>query len=114
MIVVSAASTSLGHPGGVTADVEVRAVVEPAPHVGAVVEHLVLHVDPVGLVAGERQVQPVEEAVASHVLEIVSVVEVFAAVLVAEEQPVATGVAERTTLLQEAAERRDARAGARP
>ena len=71
-----------------------------------------LDVDPLDLVAGERQVQPVEEAVADHVLQIVAVVEVFAAVLVAEEQPVAAGVAERAPFLQEAAERRDAGAGA--
>src|SRR5258705_865496 len=102
----------LRHPGRVPAHIEVRALVEPPPHVGAVVEHLVLDIDPVGLVAGERQIQPVEEAVADHVLQIVAVVEVFAAVLVAEEQPVAAGLAERASLLQKAAKRRDAGAGA--
>ena len=103
-----------GHPGGVTAHVEVRAVVEPAPQVGAVVEHLVLDVDPSAWSRENARSSRLRKPSRDHILEIVSVVEVFGAVLLAEEQPVAAGVAERAALLQEAAERRDAGARARP
>ena len=58
-----------------------------------------LHVDAVGLITRERQVQPVEEAVVDHVLQIVSVVEVLAAPLIAEEEPVASGMAQGAAFL---------------
>src|SRR6185312_14637505 len=44
----------LRHPAGISAPGEMCALLDPPPHVGAVVEHLVLDVDPVGLVAERR------------------------------------------------------------
>ena len=99
----------LGHPRGVAADVEVRAVLQPAPQVGGVFHHAVLHVDLAGLVARERGVQPGQRAVAQPGFEFGAVEEIVGAVLVAEEQP---GAAAMRLLAARSA--RKARNGAMP
>ena len=82
----------LGHAGGVAADVEVGAALEPGVELGGVLLHAVLDVDLVGLVAGEGGVEAGEEAVLVHGEELVFVEEVEGAALLAEEEPVVAGV----------------------
>jgi len=102
----------LRHPRGVAAHVEVRALLEPGEQLGAVLAHPVLHVDLVGLIAREREIEPRQEAAVAHRGQFVAIVEVGLRMLFAEEQPVASARAARLPLVQEAAERRDAGAGA--
>lgn len=52
-----------GHGGRVAAHIQAGAVAQPPPQLGAVLDHPVLHVDPLWLVAGEGQVEPGEETV---------------------------------------------------
>ncbi len=95
-----------GHGGGIAAHVEVSSGLEPPEQVGAVLAHAVLDVDLVLLVAGERQVEAVEQAVGDEAVEFVGVEVVGVAVLVAEEQPVLPGRSGRGAVV-EAAERGD-------
>ncbi len=74
--------------------------------------HAVLHVDFLGLVAGEGGVEPGEEALGLHLGELFFVEEVGGFFLVAEEEPVLAGGAGDLALLEEGAEGRDAGAGA--
>ena len=46
------------HAGGIAADIEMRAVLEPRPQFGGVLQHAVLDVDLVVLVAREGGVEP--------------------------------------------------------
>lgn len=100
-----------GHARGVAADVEVGAVLEPGPQLGAVITHPVLDVDLGALVAGEGQVEVGEDAVVAQAGEFVAVVEVGRFVLFAEEQPVGGAVAAGTPFVEEADEGGDAGTG---
>src|SRR5437016_8205055 len=79
------------HALGVPANVEIGAVREPAPEFLRGLEHLVLHVDLVRLVAGKREVHAAEHALHRELFQLGSIKKVPLAPVVAEEQPVATG-----------------------
>lgn len=102
----------LGHAGGVAADENLCAVVDPAPELGTVLDHAVLDVDLVRLVAGEGGVETGEVAVVAHPAELVAVEEVGAGAPFVEEEPVATGGGEGAALVEEGAKGSDAGAGA--
>ncbi|CAK0117384.1 Uncharacterised protein [Burkholderia pseudomallei] len=102
----------LRHARRVAAHVEMRALLEPCPQRRPLLEHAVLHVDLLRLVARERDIEPREEAVRAHLRELVAVIEIGVRVLLAEEQPIAPLRAARAALVQKAPERRDARARA--
>ena len=102
----------LGHALGVAADIDMRALGEPAPQLRSDLAHTVLDVELLVAVArpGERQAR--QAARLAQRLEFILVEEVVLAALMAEEQPGAAARAERLPLLQEGAERRDAGARA--
>jgi hypothetical protein len=102
----------LGHTGGVTADVEVGAVLEPLVELLAALLHTVLDVDFAGLVAGEGGVEAGEDAVFLHGQELLFVEKVHGFALFAEEEPVVAFLAGGLTLFEEGAEGSDAGAGA--
>ena len=71
--------------------------------------HPVLDVHLGRLIAGERQIQSRESAVVHHRRQLVAIVELRRCVLLAEEKPVRTGVSQCSALVQESAERGNAR-----
>src|SRR5208282_342130 len=75
-----------GHVVRVATDVEIGAVLQPRPKLLGLFEHAMLHVDLVGLVAGERQVEPVELALALITQQFVAIEEIRPPMLLAEEQ----------------------------
>ena len=91
----------LGHVAGIAADVQLRAFLQPAPQLGALFADAILHVDFLRLIAGKRQAELVEQAIALHALQFFAIVEIAGGVLLTEEQPVATLVPPRAALLQE-------------
>ena len=72
-----------------------RAAFEPVVDLAAVFAQPVLHVDLVGLVAREGEVEAVQFAALERLLPFELIEEVAAAVRVAEEQPVAAACAGR-------------------
>jgi hypothetical protein len=102
----------LGHPLGVTAHVEVCAVLRPAEQLPGFLPHALLDRDfgiTVGPVAGECHVEPGQGARLHETLEFVAVEEVRLPPSVAEEQPGPPRCIAGLAFLQGAAERRDAR-----
>ena len=94
MIVGQRGVDVLGHPGRVTAHVEVRAVLQPAPHARRRARASCAARRPARAWSRENaRSSRLRKPSRDHVLEIVAVVEVLGAVLVAEEQPVAAGCA---------------------
>ena len=102
----------LRHAGGVAADVDAGSILQPGPEARSLLEHLVLHVDLVVLVAGEGEIEMGKVLVAEHGLELVAVEEVGCGAALAEEEPVLSGGGESAALVQEGAEGCDAGAGA--
>src|SRR5215472_11931411 len=81
----------LRHVFGVAADVDVRAFGDPSPQVAPDFAHAMLDVDFLPAVARPRQSEASENAGRLHAGQLILIKEVVAAVLVAEEQPVAAG-----------------------
>ncbi len=100
-----------GHAFGVAADVEVAALIEPAPEFGGVLADAVLDVNLEGLIAGEGEIEPVEEAGFLPGKEFVLVEEVLLGALIAEEEPHGPASAAGLLVLKISAEGRDAGAG---
>src|SRR6266849_772355 len=100
------------HALGVPANVEIRAVREPAPEFLRSLEHLVLHIHLARLVAGEREVHAAEHALHRELFQLGSIEKIRFAAVVAEEQPVTAGGARGRAFLEKGAERGDAGAGA--
>ncbi len=102
-----------GHARGITADVEVRAVLDPVVEFATAPAQRVLDVDLLGLVAREREVEPLQRAGLERLLPLELVEKVAAEMRIAEEQPVATRCSRTRfgAFLDEAAERRHASAG---
>jgi len=101
-----------GHAFGVPADVEVRALVEPAPELGGVFADALLDVDFFLLIAGEGEVETLEGAVGAPGKELVTIEKVLGFALIAEEEPHGPASAAGLLVLEEGAEGRDAGAGA--
>jgi len=101
-----------GHVGGVATDVDAGTFLEPLVENGSLLEHSILDVDLALLIAGEGEVEAGEVPVVLHGFELFAVEEVGGGAALAEEEPVATGGAKGTALVQEGAEGSDA--GARP
>jgi hypothetical protein len=102
----------LGHTGGVAADIEVGASLQPRVELFAVLLQAVLNVDFTGLVAGERGVQAGEYPVFVHSLELIFVEVVHGLALFAEEEPVIAFLTGGLAFFEEGAEGGDAGAGA--
>ncbi|SHT73851.1 Uncharacterised protein [Mycobacteroides abscessus subsp. abscessus] len=102
----------LGHACRVTADVEVAAVLQPCEQIAAVLAHSVLHIDLLGLIAGEGEIEAIQEARRVPGVDLVLVDVVMCPVLVAEEQPVVAPRSPLLAFLQECAEWGHTRAGA--
>ena len=78
----------VSHPLGVAANVEIGAFFQPVPEFPGTFEHPVLHVDLLGLVARERQVEPGQNTGRLKRVQFLLVKVVSGTALVAEEQPV--------------------------
>ena len=102
----------LGHAFGITADVEVRAVLQPLPKLAGSLEHAGLDIDLFFLIAAERGVEAGEEAFLRPFDDLIVVKKVTGAFLVAEEQPVLTWSGGGLAFFNESPERGDAGAGA--
>jgi len=89
-----------------------RAILEPRPQFGGVLQHAVLDVNLVLLVAREGGIEAGQEPVAVKGGQLVLEQEIGVAPRIAEEQPIAADGAGRAALLQKGAERRDPGAGA--
>src|ERR1041385_3384611 len=76
------------HALGVAANVEKGAVGEPAPEFLRGLEHFVLHVYLVGLVAGKRKIHATEYALDGELFQLGSIKKIRFAPMVAEEKPV--------------------------
>ena len=100
-----------GHAVRVPADVKMSALLEPVPQLGRVLEHPVLDIDFEILVAGERRIEPGQDAVPPQRLQFIFVEKIAARFLRSEKQPVAAFGPSRSALLQKCAERRNACAG---
>ena len=101
----------LGHARGVAADVEVGTLLEPSEEFLGGLQHAVLDIDLLGLVAGERGVETVKDPLRDPGLQLLAVEEVGGGFLVTEEEPVLTGRSGGLALLQEGHEGGDAGAG---
>ena len=89
-----------------------RAILEPRPQFGGVLQHAVLDVNLVLLVAREGGIEAGQEPVAVKGGQLVLEQEIGVAPRIAEEQPIAADGAGRAALLQKGAERRNPGAGA--
>src|SRR5258708_16479768 len=99
-----------GHLALVAADENLGAVLHPRVEVARLLVHAVLHVDLVGLVAREREIDSHEPAFFPR-RQLRLVVVAPRARLIAEEEPVLSGRAGGVAFLEEGAERREPRAG---
>src|SRR5207247_9395612 len=97
---------------GAAADVEIRAVVEPIDETAPRVPHAMLHVDLLGRIAREGEIDARERAILERILPFELIEKIMGEAAVAEEQPAAPGGSSRTALLHERPERRNA--GPRP
>ena len=77
-----------GHKPGIATDIHMRAVLQPAPQLGAVLQQAVLHIDLLRLVTRERGAQAHMPAGLPG-LHLFAVIEVAGGMLLTEEQPVA-------------------------
>ena len=100
------------HAGRIAADVEMRPLLQPAPQVGGRLQHAVLHVQLVRLVARERGIQPRQRPILVPRCQFCFVQKIRGAVAFAEDQPGLAARAGRRAVRQEGAERRDASAWA--
>ena len=101
----------LGHTACVAADKKLRAfAVDPFPNLARILEHEVLDINLVSLIARPRAIEPGENAVALEASPILFVGVVAGLALRSVEEPVFSLRAERLALLQEGAKGRDARA----
>src|SRR5438876_10072488 len=73
------------HAGGVTADIKVRAIVEPSPQLAGVLQHLVLHIELLGLITREGEVKPGQQAIFLPGSELRFVKKIRRASLIAKE-----------------------------
>src|SRR6266699_5473656 len=96
------------HAGGVSADIKVRAIVEPSPHLSGVLQHSVLHIELLGLIAREREVKAGQQAVFLPEGELRLVKKIRCSSLIAKEKPVFAGCPGRLAVLEEGAERGNA------
>ena len=103
----------LGHSFRIAANKKLRAVaVEPFPNFSGVIEHLVLNVNFVRLIARPCAIEPCQNAIANEFFPIFFVGVIAFLALRAEKQPGFSLRPGPLSILQERAERRDA--GARP
>src|SRR5260370_39675415 len=96
----------LRHVLGVAADVEIRAVVEPIDEIAPRVPHAMLHVDLLGRIAREGEIDAGERAVLERILPFELIEEIMGEAAVAQEQPAAPAFPRRPALLHESPERR--------
>src|SRR6266851_6499984 len=96
------------HAGGVAADIEVRAILDPRIELRGPFAHAMLHVDFFGLIAGEGEIESGEQSVGAKRFQLLLVQEIQLAALIAEEQPILAVGAGRAAVLQECAERGNA------
>ena len=94
----------LRHVARVAAHVEVGTPLQPRPKLLGCFQHAMLDVDPIGLVAGERQVEPVQLAFPVIIHEFVAIKEIRRLMLFSEEQPIAPRRALHDALLEKGTE----------
>src|SRR4051812_26366962 len=99
----------LRHASRITADIEIRATLQPLEHLLGVLLNAVLDVNLVVLVARKRRMQMRQNAVLHHALKLVLVEEVHLFALLSEEQPVLALRSIGLTLLKKRAERSNSR-----
>ena len=97
----------LGHSLGVSADIEVSAILQPAPQLCPFFLHPMLDVNFVGLIAGESSRELVQVTRLLRVGEFIGIEKVGLGVLVAKEEPVATRMAVTSAVLEKSAKRGD-------
>src|SRR5688572_20722419 len=97
----------LRHPASIPADIKVSTGFEPVPQVCCRLEHAMLNVSLLGLIAREGEVQSVQIAARLPLLERLLIKEVGRASLITKEEPVLSGCAGDEPLFEERAEGRD-------
>src|SRR5206468_2896018 len=100
------------HPGRITANVKIRALLQPLKQLGGMFAHPVLNVEFLGLIARKRGREARQRTVAKKLLQFIAVEEVGGLMLVAEKEPRFPFGATRATVMQKGAEGRNPRAGA--
>ena len=101
----------LGHAFGIAADVKVGSTVEPAPEFGSLLEHAVLDVDFLGLIARESGGEFVEMTGFLGLGKFITVKKIATGVLVTKEEPIFPWMGVLLAVLKEGAEGSDAGAG---
>src|ERR1043166_672009 len=93
-----------GHPMGITAHVKIGAILEPGPQFPPLLFHSMLDVNFLGLIAGKRQIQAMQNTLLLEAAKVLFIKEVGLAMLLAEEKPVAASISLEGALFQEGAE----------
>ena len=101
----------LGHAFGISADVKVGSTIEPSPEFGPLLEHAVLDVDFLGLIAREGGGEFVEVTRFLGLGEFIAVEKIATGALVAKEEPIFPWMGVVLAMLEEGAEGGDAGAG---
>ena len=101
----------LGHAFGITADVKVGSTIEPSPEFGPLLEHAVLDVDFLGLIAREGGGEFVEMTGFLSLGKLIAVKKIATGALVTKEEPIFPWMGVVFAMLEEGAEGGDASAG---
>src|SRR5262249_324666 len=99
-----------GHPFGVAANIKVCSRLQPLPKLGSVFFHPMLHVNLVGLIAGEGQIKSVQFTGSLILKKFVAIEKIAGPMLLAEDEPVLSRRAFEDALLEKGAERGNASA----
>ncbi len=78
------------HAAGIAADIEMSAFLQPREQVSPILAHAGLHIDLLGLIAREGEIEPGQHAITAHLAQFIGIDEVGFLMLVTEEQPVAS------------------------
>ena len=101
----------LGHAFGIAADVKVGSTIEPSPEFGPLLEHAVLDVDFLGLIAREGGGEFVEMTGFLSLGKFIAIKKIATGALVTKEEPIFPRMGVVLAVLEEGAEGGDASAG---
>src|SRR6266567_6919782 len=93
----------LRHAGGIAAYVHTCSILQPAPEHRPMLDHPVLYINLVFLVAREGGVESRQMSISTHCLKLFAIEVIGFCTALAKEQPIAALGADRAALMQEAA-----------
>ena len=76
------------HALGIATDIDMRALLQPLPEQSGLLQHAMLYVDLLGLIARERGIQTGQHTTTQPALDLATVEKILAGALIAKEQPV--------------------------